>query len=128
MAVRLSTHELHNTLRDRPRLPFSEAELAAIRLATPAIAQKLVPRFEPADGLLYLVADSLHMDFVLSKTLRHKTIFGAAKPRFTVWMGFEHGEFWEEGPSVNNIRGAAYVFQRMQAADNWLDSEYGRKR
>jgi len=128
MAVRLSTHELHNTLRERPRLPFTEAELAAIRMATPIIAQKLVARFEPADGLLYLVADSLHMEFVLAKTVRHKTIFGVTKPRFTVWMGFEHGELWEEGPSVNNIRGAAYVFQRMQAADRWLDSEYGNKR
>jgi len=128
MAVRLSTHELLATLRDRPRLPFSDAELGTIRLATPAVAPTLAARFEPPDGLVYLVADSLHMHFVVAKTMRHRTIFGATKPRFTVWMGFENGELWEEGPAVNNIRGVAYIFQRMQAADKWMDGEYGRKR
>lgn len=128
MAIRLSTNEMLTTLGDKPRLPFTEAEIAAIRLATPAVAQKLAARFEPPDGLLYLTSNSLHMDFVVAKTLRQKTIFGLSKPRFTIWMGFEHGDVWEEGPAVNNIRGVAYVFQRMQTADHWLDGEYGRKR
>ncbi|MBS9476546.1 hypothetical protein [Ancylobacter radicis] len=128
MAEKLTMHEMLATASHLPRLPFDPRELAAIRGASPIIGAKLSPKFEPEDGYCYLASSQLHMEFVVVKSVRKKTLFGSLKPRYTIFMGFDNGEVWEQGPQVTTTRAVAFVFQRLQAADRWLDSEYGRKR
>lgn len=127
MAKRMTLNEMQASVRHLQRLPFTEPELATIRRATPAVAPKLSPKFEPEDGCCYLAAPQLHMEFVVVKSVRRRFPFGIVLPRYTIFMGFEHGEIWEQGPSVNRLKAVAYVFQRMALTDNWLDGEYGRK-
>ncbi len=128
MAEKLTMHAMIATASNLPRLPFEARELATIRAATPIVGTKLSPKFAPEAGYLYLTSSQLHMEFVVVKSMRKKTIFGAVKPRFTLFLGFEDGEVWEQGPEVTTPRAVAYVFQRLQAADQWMDKEYGRKR
>lgn len=125
MAVRTSLNEMQASIRRLQRLPYTEAELAVIQKATPAVAPKLSAKFEPTDGFCYLVARALHMEFVVVKSARWRFL---RLPRYTIMMGFEHGEIWEKGPVVNRIKAVAYVLQRMALTDRWLDGEYGRKR
>lgn len=127
MATRMTPNEMLATARHLKRLPFTEAELATIRSGTPAVAPKLSAKYEPSEGLYYLVAPSLHMEFVVVKSVRLRLPFFTL-PRYTLMMGFEHGEIWEKGPEVNRLRAVPFIFRRMAAADNWLDSEYGRKK
>lgn len=128
MAEKLTMHEMIATASHLPRLPFDARELGTIRSATPIVGTKLSPKFEPEAGYVYLASSQLHMEFVVVKSMRKKTIFGSVKPRFTIFLGFEDGEVWEQGPEVTTPRAVAYVFQRLQAADQWMDKEYGRKR
>lgn len=127
MATRMTPSEMLATARHLKRLPFTEAELAIIRQGTPAVAPKLSAKYEPSQGLYYLTAPSLHMEFVVVKSVRLRLPF-LTLPRYTLMMGFEHGEIWEKGPEVNRLRAVPYIFQRMTLTDNWLDGEYGRKR
>lgn len=128
MAVRLTTAEMRSTAQHMPRLSYTEDEKSAISRASPAIASKLSAKYDPADGLFYLVSSQLHMEFVVVKSLRKRTMFGAKKPQFTLMMGFEHGELWEQGPTVTTIRAVAFIFNRMEKTDRWMDEEYGRKK
>lgn len=125
MGERVSLNGMLIRVRDLRRRPFTEAELNALESATPAIAPKLSAKFDAADGCCYLAAPALHMEFVVVKSAGR--LFGLL-PRYTVWMGFEHGELWEQGPVVNRLRAVTYTFQRMAVADQWLDAEYGRKK
>lgn len=127
MATRMSPREMLATARDLKRLPFAEADLAVIRQATPAVAPKLSAKYEPSEGLYYLAAPTLHMEFVVVKSVRLSLPFGLTLPRYTIFMGFEHGEIWERGPVVNRLSAVAFIFKRMLLADSWLDGEYGRK-
>ena len=126
MAVRTSLNEMQASVRRLQRLPYTEAELAVIQKATPAVAPKLSAKFEPSEGYCYLAAPALHMEFVVVKSVRWRFL-GLTLPRYTLMMGFEHGEIWEQGPVVNRVKAVAYVFQRMALTDRWLDGEYGRK-
>ncbi|MCK0209908.1 hypothetical protein MWN33_17900 [Starkeya koreensis] len=127
MAARVSLNQMQAEVGRLSRLPFTAAELAAIRQATPAVAPKLSAKFEPENGFCYMVASQLHMEFVVVKSARLRLPFGLSLPRYTIYMGFEHGEIWEKGPRVNRLRAVTYVFQRLVATDSWLDTEYGRK-
>lgn len=127
MATRMTPSEMLATARHLKRLPFTEADLAVIRSGTPAVAPKLSAKYEPSEGFYYLAAPSLHMEFVVVKEVQLRLPF-LTLPRYVILMGFEHGETWEIGPTVKRLRAVPYIFQRMAAADNWLDSEYGRKK
>lgn len=128
MAERLTITEMRSTANHMTRLPFTEDERSAVSRATPAVAPKLSAKYQPTEGLLYLVSEQLHMEFVVVKSLRKRTLFGAIKPQYTVMMGFEHGEVWEQGPTVTTIRAVGFIFSRMEKADRWMDEEYGRKK
>jgi hypothetical protein len=128
MAVRLTTAEMRSTANHMPRLPFTEDEKNAISRSSSAVAPKLSAKYDPTEGLFYLVSDQLHMEFVVVKSLRKRTLFGAKKAQFTVMMGFEHGEVWEQGPTVTTVRAVGFIFTRMERADRWMDEEYGRKK
>ncbi|MCJ8141556.1 hypothetical protein MKI84_01340 [Ancylobacter sp. A5.8] len=128
MAERLTLPEMRATAAHMNRLPYTDADIAAITRATPAVASKLSPKYDPSEGMLYLVSNQLHMEFVVVKSLRKRTLFGARRPNYTVMMGFEHGEVWEQGPTVATARAVAYMFTRMVQADQWMDEEYGRKK
>lgn len=127
MAPRVSLREMQAEVAGLRRLPFTAAELATLRQATPSVAPKLSPKFEPENGFCYMAAPQLHMEFVVVKSARLHLPFGLSLPRYTIYMGFEHGEIWERGPRVNRLRAVAYVFQRLAHTDQWLDQEYGRK-
>lgn len=128
MAEKLTAHEMLATASHLPRLPFEPRELTAIRAASPHLVAKVSARFEPAQGYCPLACDKLHMEFVVVKARQTsfiRRLFGA---RYVIFMGFDHGDVWEKGPEVASTRAVAYVFQRLLAADQWLDKEYGRKR
>lgn len=127
MAPRVSLREMQAEVARLQRLPFTAEELGVIRQATPTVAPKLSAKFEPEDGFCYLAAPKLHMEFAVVKSVRLRLPFGIVLPRYTIYMGFEHGEIWEKGPTVNRLRAVAFVFQRLALTDRWLDEEYGRK-
>lgn len=127
MATRMTPKEMLATARDLKRLPFTEADLALIRSGTPAVAPKLSAKYETSEGLYYLAAPTLHMEFVVVKSERMRLPF-LTLPRYTIMMGFEHGDVWEKGPVVNRLRAVPFIFKRMSQADNWLDDEFGRKK
>ena len=128
MGAKLTPDEMRATAQRLERLPYETADLAAIQRAVPAIVPKLAAKYEPADGYCYLVSDRLQMAFLVVKLLRKKTLFGTLKPNYTIMMGFDHGESWDEGPTVPTARAVTFVLQRMDQADKWMDEEYGRKR
>lgn len=128
MAERLTSAEMLTNARHFERLPYDASDLATIQRAVPAIVPKLSAKYEPAEGFCYLVSDKLHMAFVVVKSFRKRSLFGTVKPNYTVMMGFDHGDVWEQGPTVPSARAVAFVLKRMEMTDSWLDSEYGRKR
>lgn len=129
MAVeRMTTYRMQVEIRNMDRLALTPAELAEIQSCAPAVAPRLSASYEPRDGYCYLVAHDLHMHFVVVKSARRRLPFGFTFPLYTLMMGFEHGELWEKGPEVKKLRAIPFIFKRMLATDDWLDSEYGRKR
>ncbi|QIB32982.1 hypothetical protein [Ancylobacter pratisalsi] len=128
MGEKLTPAEMLSAARHLERLPYEASDLATIQHAVPAIVPKLAAKYEPAEGLCYLVSDRLQMAFVVVKSLRKRSIFGKLKPNYTIMMGFDHGDVWEQGPTVPTARAVAFVFDRMEKTDRWMDSEYGRKR
>jgi len=128
MAERLTPVEMLSTALHLERLPYEAADLTTIQRAVPAIVPKLSAKYEPAEGFCYLVSDRFHMDFVVVKSFRKRSIFGAVKANYTIMMGFGHGDVWERGPTVPSPRAVAFVFKRMEIADRWMDREYGRKK
>ena len=128
MAVRLTPAEMLSTARHFERLPYDASDLPVIQRAVPAIVPKLSAKYEPSEGFCYLVSDRFHMDFVVVKSFRKRSIFGTVKANYTIMMGFDHGDVWEQGPTVPSTRAVAFVFKRMEIADRWMEREYGRKR
>ncbi len=128
MAERLTPAEMLSTARHLERLPYEPDELNIIQHVLPVIVPKLSAKYEPHEGFCYLVSDKFHMDFVVVKSFRKRSIFGKVKASYTIMMGFDHGAFWEQGPVVPSARAVAFVFKRMAIADQWMEREYGRKR
>lgn len=51
-------------------------------------------------GLFHLRSEEMGVDFMVLKTFRKKGLFGGSKPNYTLIVGYDQGESWEEGPSV----------------------------
>lgn len=109
------------------RLPFSKSEIGVIGRGSAAIVHRPSVTYRIEDGLCHMVANTLHMEFLVVKARRRSRLFPSLRPRYIVMMGFDHGEAWEEGPVVRSPHAVAFVFKSMDKVDRWMDQEYGRK-
>lgn len=110
------------------RMPFDKSEIGVISRGSAGIVHRPSVTYRIEDGLCHMVAEALHMEFLVVKSRRPSKFFPSSRPRYTVMMGFERGEAWEEGPVVRSPRAVAFVFQSMDKVDRWMDQEYGKKR
>lgn len=127
MNERKSTAAMRDEMRALDRLPFTTSEIGVIGRGSKAITHRPSVTWRIEDGFCHMVAEALHMEFLVVKSRRRSRLFPSLRPRYTVMMGFDHGEAWEEGPVVRSPHAVAFVFKSMDKVDRWMDSEYGRK-
>lgn len=128
MTERLTTAQMHDAVRRLERLPYDDKEIALIHRASSVIVPRPSAKYPPDEGLCHMVSEALRMEFIVAKSFRKRGLLGGVKARYTVLMGFDDGESWEEGPVVTSAQAVAYVFRSMEKVDRWMDEKYGRKR